>query len=213
VLEGAELPLRRTLYASHAQEVCGAGLDDTSATCSAVGCTSPTPEQRDLGDNAENDCQRMLSKAGLNYMLKREKILDRCMLRGLTYPACLADPKTQLQLAKAETQKQTLILKKCNGYSRSRTPSAAGPARADLFGYRPQRLHDEPGRHHSGREILRQPELQRRHNDGASCAVDSRILGAPATGRHSGPGKALTWWEHCPNNEPCRARPSATSTA
>ena len=44
-----------TLYASHAQEVCGTALDDTSLTCSAVGCTSPLPNQRDLGDNSEND--------------------------------------------------------------------------------------------------------------------------------------------------------------
>ncbi|MCC6847139.1 MAG: carboxylesterase family protein [Deltaproteobacteria bacterium] len=65
-----------TLYASHAQTTCGLALDDTSATCSAVGCTSPTPDQRDLGDNAENDCQRTRSKAGIGYLLKREKALD-----------------------------------------------------------------------------------------------------------------------------------------
>jgi hypothetical protein len=114
-----------TLYASHATEVCGA-LDDTSLTCSAVGCTTPLPTQRDLGDNAENDCQRRIAKASLNYLLKREKILDKCLLRGLSYGACLADPKTSLQLAKAEAQKETLILKICRSRIR---PGAAGPAR------------------------------------------------------------------------------------
>jgi len=101
-----------TLYASHAQEVCGAALDDTSAVCSAVGCTTPLPNQRDLGDNSENDCQRMIAKAGINYLLKRERILEKCLLKlgpllG-SLATCLADPIVQLQLAKAELQKQTL---------------------------------------------------------------------------------------------------------
>src|SRR5688572_29085288 len=103
-----------TLYASHSQEVCGAALDNTSPTCSAVGCTSPVPEQRNLGDSAENDCQRMLSKATINYLLKREKALDRCLLTGASYDTCLNDDKVELLIQKAEIQKETLILKKCN---------------------------------------------------------------------------------------------------
>src|SRR5438309_1573685 len=45
-----------TLYASHAQELCGTALEDTSATCSNLGCTSPLPVQHDLGSTGENDC-------------------------------------------------------------------------------------------------------------------------------------------------------------
>lgn len=172
-----------TLYASHSTETCGA-LDDTSATCSAVGCTSPLPTQRDLGDGAENDCQRTMSKAALNYLVKREKILDKCMLTGLSYGACLADPKAQLQLQKAEVQKETLILKACNNYS----PVA-------------------------------DPPFCCRTGMGQSCsvAVDradcvDNLGGSVSEGRtcelgtcenQPGPNKSLTWWEHCPNNQPC----------
>lgn len=112
------------LYASHANEECGA-LDDTSTTCSDLGCTTPLPEQRNLGDNSEGDCQKGIGKAGVKYMLKREKFLERCMLKGCDRGACLAgtcllDPNVPLKLAKAETQKQTLIQNKCGG---NRVPS------------------------------------------------------------------------------------------
>ena len=80
--KGAEFArLEGTLYASHAQEVCGTALDDTSTTCSAVGCTTPLPDQHALGSTGENDCQRMLSKATMNYLLKREHILEKCLLK------------------------------------------------------------------------------------------------------------------------------------
>jgi hypothetical protein len=106
--KGAEFArLEGTLYASHAQEVCGTALDDTSVTCSAVGCTSPLPVQGDLGGGGDNDCQQMLSKATMNYLLKRERILEKCLLKLGTLPLCLADLKVQLQLSKAETQKDT----------------------------------------------------------------------------------------------------------
>jgi hypothetical protein len=198
-----------TLYASHAQEVCGTALDDTSATCSAVGCASPTPEQRDLGDNAENDCQRMLSKAGLNYLLKREKILDRCMLRGLTYPACLADPKTQLQLAKAETQKQTLILKKCTNYEPvANAPFCCRTGQGQTCSAAIDRndcTTNLAGTIQEGK-FCGSLSCNGGTNDGVSCAVDSECPGGACNGscaNSPGPGKALTWWEHCPNNEPC----------
>jgi hypothetical protein len=43
-------------------------------------------------------------------------------------------------------------------------------------------------------------------NDGASCTVGSECPGGTCDGScQNAPGapKALTWWEHCPNNEPC----------
>jgi hypothetical protein len=76
------LALRRDLYASHAQRSAAAALDDTSLPARPSAAPTPTPEQRDLGDNAEDDCQRGMAKASLNYLLKREKILDKCMLTG-----------------------------------------------------------------------------------------------------------------------------------
>jgi hypothetical protein len=176
-----------TLYASHATEVCDGAVDDTSPTCSNVGCTSPLPTQRDLGDGAENDCQRMLSKAGLNYLLKREKILDRCLLRGLTLPDCLADPKVQLQLSKAEIQKETLILKKCNNFEPVADPPfccrTGGPMQQCVLAATREDCLMLPG--HSVTED--------RICDGGTLTCDNI----------PGPGKSLTWWEHCPNNEPC----------
>jgi hypothetical protein len=123
--KGAELKrYEATLYASHAVELCGASLDDTSPTCSPLGCTTPLPEQRDLG-SGEDDCQRAIGKAGVRYLLKREKILEKCLLRGCDHPTCLAgtcstDLALPLKLAKAESQKRALIKNKCGG---NRAPS------------------------------------------------------------------------------------------
>ncbi len=51
----------------------------------------------------------MLAKATMNYLLKREHILERCLLKLGTLPLCLADLKVQLQIAKAETQRYTVV--------------------------------------------------------------------------------------------------------
>ncbi len=172
-----------TIYASHAQEVCTA-LDDTSPTCSALGCSSPTPEQRDLGDGAENDCQRMLAKASLNYLLKREKTLDRCLLTGQSYGACLADPKVQLLLAKAETQKETLILKFCNNYE----PVASAPFCC---------------RTGPGQTCMVPVDRDDCVNNLMGTVQEGKICDLGSCANLPGPGKALTWWEHCPTNAPC----------
>ena len=58
------------LYASHATEICGGSLGEGSPVCSDLDCTTPLPEQH--GDNSENDCQCMVSKAGVRYALKRQ---------------------------------------------------------------------------------------------------------------------------------------------
>jgi hypothetical protein len=199
------------LYASHAQEVCGANLDDTSATCSAVGCTSPVPDQRDLGDNAENDCQRMLSKASLNYLLKREKILEKCMLKGLSRGACLADLKVQLQLGKAETQKVTLIKKFCN----NRVPTASAPfcCRTGGMGQTCSVAVDRndctvnlSGTIMEGKVCGATLACNGGANDGATCTVASECPGGTCDGtceNTPGPNKPFTWWEHCPTNDPC----------
>lgn len=173
-----------TLYASHAQTTCGAALDDTSATCSAVGCTSPTPEQRDLGDNAENDCQRMLAKASLGYLLKREKALDRCMLTGQSYDTCLNDDKVELLVAKAEVQLETLVQKKCPNYEPVANPPfccRTGPGQACMI---PVDRDDC---------VM---NLGGTVQDGKTCDLGS-CTNTP------GPAKALTWWEHCPVNASC----------
>jgi hypothetical protein len=109
------------LYASHANEVCGGSLDETSPVCSDLDCTTPLPDQHNLGATGENDCQRMVSKQGVLYALKRQKTLEKCLLLGGTKASCLADPVLQLKLAQAETKKQTTIKSKCG----NRAPSPA----------------------------------------------------------------------------------------
>jgi hypothetical protein len=174
-----------TIYASHSQEVCGAALDSTSTTCSAVGCTTPLPEQRDLGDNSEGDCQRGLAKASINYLLKRERILEKCLLKGLTRGACLADPVVQLQLSKAETQKETLILKFCN----NRVPVASAPFCC---------------RNGVGQSCTTAPTSR---DDCvmnfAGTVQEGKFCNVNTCDNLPGPGKPLTWWEQCPTNDPC----------
>jgi len=122
--KGAEAgELIALLYASHALEVCGGSLDESSPLCSDLDCTTPLPEQHDLGDTGENDCQRKISKAGVLYALKRQKTIEKCLLAGGNKASCLADPVVQLKLGKAETQKQTVIKNKCGNRAPSPTTS------------------------------------------------------------------------------------------
>jgi len=89
------------LYASHAAELCGGPLDASSTICSAGGCAGyfgATPDQRDLGDGGENDCQKAIGKAGIKYLLAREKLLEKCALEGGTRFPCLGDAELQFKL-------------------------------------------------------------------------------------------------------------------
>src|SRR5207245_5853612 len=77
-----------TLYASHAVELCGT-LDESSTTCSDLDCTTPMPDQRDLGSTGEFYCQRAIGRFGVKYLLAREKVLEKCALAGGTSVTCL----------------------------------------------------------------------------------------------------------------------------
>jgi hypothetical protein len=183
--KGAEFArLEGTLYASHAQEVCGTALDNTSVTCAAVGCTSPLPVQSDLGGGGDNDCQRMLSKATMNYLLKREHILEKCLLKLGTLPLCLADLKVQLQLSKAETQKDTLIHDKCG----NRKPVA-----------------DPPYCCNTGPAQMCVAAASRDDcvmNLGGSVK-EGKTCNAGTCDPVGGGNQSFAWWESCPNNQPC----------
>jgi hypothetical protein len=88
--KGAELSeFIATLYASRALQECEGDLSAASTRCSELDCTTPLPVQRVLGDTAENDCQRAIGKAGIKYLLKREKIIEKCLLTGCTRAECL----------------------------------------------------------------------------------------------------------------------------
>jgi hypothetical protein len=110
------------LYASHAVEVCGS-LDESSSNCSDLDFATPLPDQRNLGDTGENDCQIGIGRAGVKYLLTREKTLEKCALAGGTRVSCLADLVLKEKLQKAETKKEVLVQKKCG----NRHPVASPP--------------------------------------------------------------------------------------
>jgi hypothetical protein len=189
--KGAESgELIAVLYASHAVEVCGGALDESSSQCSDLDCTTPLPDQRNLGDTGENDCQRMVSKAGVLYALKRQKTLEKCLLAGGTKATCLADPVIQLKLQKAETQKKTNIKNKCG----NRTPIAS-PAFCCKTGQANQCVvatsRDDCTMNLSGTV-----------QEGKICDLGSCTpQGAP---------HAITWWENCPESDTCPGTALAT---
>jgi hypothetical protein len=106
------------------------------------------------------------------------------MLLGQSYGACLVDPKAQLQLAKAETQKQTLIAKFCNNYTPVADPPwccRTGPGQACMMAADRVDCVDNVG----------------------GTVVEGRTCDMGTCENMPGPNKSLTWWEHCPINQPC----------
>jgi hypothetical protein len=175
------------LFASHATEICGT-LDENSTTCSDLDCTTPLPEQRNLGDTGENDCQRGISRAGIKYLLKRAKILEKCLLDGGTQSSCLADLDVQLKLQKAEESKQTGIKRKCG----NRTPSSStgfccqcGTGNACMV------IADRPTCEATSGCVVQ---------EGKTC--DGGTLKCM-------PSHEITWWSNCPESDTC---PGATLT-
>ena len=110
------------LYASHALETCGGTLNSTSTECEPLACSTPQPEQRNLGTGADSLCQKGIGKAGFKYMLKRSKVLSNCGLAGNTRQACLTDPLIQEKLAGLEAKKATLIQNKCGNVNPEPVP-------------------------------------------------------------------------------------------
>ena len=128
--KGAELAeFIAILYASHASEVCGGALDETSPVCSDLDCATPLPDQRNLSGTSsggEEFCQRGIAKAGIKYLLTREKDLEQCALKGGTSADCLSaslNPTVALKLQKAQLKKDGAIKTACG----NRDPAPAAP--------------------------------------------------------------------------------------
>jgi len=112
------------LYATHAVEVCGGDATGASTVCSSLECAHPPlPNQLDLGDTSANDCQKAIGKAGIKYLLSREKLLEKCALAGSTRADCAADVTLGLKLDKAKAKVGVLIENKCG----NRDPVADPP--------------------------------------------------------------------------------------
>ena len=173
-------------YASHAEEVCGT-LDASSTVCSELDCTTPEPQQGNLGNSGEEDCQKAIGKAGFKYLLAREKVLEKCGLTTQTRADCLditLNPKVALALAAAESKKSTLIKNKCGN---NRTPTAS-PS-----------FCCQTGTMNSCTAVATRPDCLAipgaNVKEGQTCDGGTlKCKGGPGT---------ITWWENCPEGATC----------
>ena len=173
------------LVASHAEEVCGGSLDETSPQCSGLDCTTPLPDQRNLGNTAENDCQVGIAKGGIKYLLKREKTLETCALKGGTQASCLADLSVQLLLTRAADAKDALIKRQCG----NRIPTASPP------------FCCRTGTGQSCTVVATRQDctnIMGTVMEGKTC--NAITLNCNNVG---GPNKPITWWETCPESDTC----------
>ncbi len=174
------------VYASHAVDTCGS-LDASSASCSEIDCSTPLPQQHDLGTSGENDCQKAMGKAAFKYLLAREKILEGCGLTGQTRAQCLdimMNGKVALALDNAETKKATAIKNKCGN---NRTPVASPPFCCKV------------GMGNSC--VMAADRNDCTMNLGGMVQEGKTCNGGNCTG--GGGGGTITFWENCPEGSSC----------
>ena len=167
------------LYASHAAELCGGPLDASSTICSAGGCAGyfgATPDQRDLGDGGENDCQKAIGKAGIKYLLAREKLLEKCALEGGTRFPCLGDAELQLKLTKAAAKTDAVIHDKCG----NRDPLPNPPFCCKTMGNQCVAAADRATCETGGGQV----------QEGKVCGMGNTCDPVPGN-------QAITWWDSC----------------
>jgi hypothetical protein len=172
-----------TVYASHAVEVCGGSLDETSPVCSELDCTTPLPDQRNLGDTGENDCQKAIGKAGVKHLLKVEKILEKCGLAGGTAASCLADIEVQAAIDKSEQKLGEGIHNKCG--NRDPVPSVPFCCRFGM-GNACIAAATRDDCETMGGDV----------QDNKTCAMDNTCDPLPGM-------QKLTWWSSCPESDTC----------
>jgi hypothetical protein len=167
------------LYASHANALCSGPPDLASTVCSAGGCTgapASSPDQRDLGDTGENDCQRAIGKAGVKYFLVREKLLEKCALAGGTRASCLGDLVLQALSDKAEARRTATIEAKCG----NRDPLPNLPFCCKTVGNQCVGAADRETCELGGGTV----------QEGKICGVSNTCDPAPG-------GQKITWWSTC----------------
>src|SRR5262249_20901333 len=155
-----------------------------SAARSDLDCATPLPDQRKRGDTGENDCQKAIGKAGVKYLLSREKTLEKCASAGGTAATCLADLTVQTSLQNAETKKMTAIKNKCG----NRHPIAS-----------PQ-FCCKTGQANQCTAVATREDCLAINGasvqEGKFCDVGNTC--SPVTG-----GGQITWWENCPESGTC----------
>ena len=178
-----------TMYASHALGICAGTTSAQSSVCSDLDCTTPLPDQRDL-TGGEGDCQLGIGKAGYKYLLKRQKILEKCALNGGTQATCLGDAKIQTLLGKFEQRKVAKIRKRCG----NRDPAASAPfcCRTGQANQCSVAASRDDCVMNLGGDVQEDKTC-----DMGSCA--------PVQGN-----KKITWWEFCPESDTCPGTPLST---
>jgi hypothetical protein len=184
--KGAELAeFIAGLYASHASQICGGALDETSPVCSNLGCTTPLPNQLDLGDTGENDCQKAIGKAGIKHLVSIEKVLEKCGLLGHDRTTCLADSVVQLGIQKSQTKLDTLIHNKC-GNNRDPIPDPPFCCKTAP----PQVCVAAASRTDCTDNL-------------AGTVVENKTCVAGSCDAGMGGNQHITWWSTCPVNASC----------
>ena len=173
-----------TLYASHAVEVCGGSLDETSPACSELDCATPLPDQRDLGDTAENDCQKAIGKAGVKHLLQVEKVLEKCGLASRTRVDCLSDLAVQASIDKSELKLETLVKNKCG----NRAPAPSTPFCCKTGG---------PG------NACTAAATRDDCTAGGGTVQENKVCGMDNTCDPVPGGQKLAWWSTCPISDTC----------
>lgn len=171
-----------TLYASHALEVCDGSLQG-SDVCSDLDCTTPLPDQRDLGDTGENDCQKAIGKGGVKHLVQVEKVFEKCGLAGGTRSSCEADLEVQAAIDKSELKLETLIKNKCG--NRDPVPSTPFCCRTG---------------------VMNQCTAAATREDcelGGGTVQENKVCGGDNTCDSIPGGQKVTWWSSCPNSESC----------
>jgi hypothetical protein len=163
-------------YASHAVDLCGGVLDDTSPTCMPLPCPAPLPDQRNLSDPPEDDCQRGIGRATTKFIMKRQQVLDACALSGRTRSDCLADPRVRLVLDTKLAQFRRVFARECE----EQRPVLSSPfcCRCAVGGMCIDAA-DRPACEAAGCDVLEDFSCE-----AGACA---RL-----------PQPVLTWWTHCP---------------
>jgi len=172
------------LYASHAVEACDGSLDATSPVCQPVGCTTPLPDQRNLGTSGnDTSCQKGIGKAGLKYLVLRAKALGSCGLTGATRADCLADATVQQKLAAAETRKSNVIRNKCGGN--------LDPVPSPVFCCR------------TGGNTCVAAATREDCTTGGGEVQEDKFCDVDSTCQSLGGNKQFTWWGSCPDDASC----------
>jgi len=183
--KGAELAeFLATLYASHASELCGGALDETSPSCSELDCATPLPTQQNLGDTGENDCQKGIGKAGIKHLVSIEKALEKCGLLGNNRAACLADTVVQAALDKSELKLETVIKNKCG--NRDPIPDPPFCCRVGI-----------------GNSCSVAADRNDCEVNLGGTVQNGKTCNAGSCDPVGGGNQKITWWSTCPRNDTC----------